>query len=273
MMPAVFSSRVLVVDDEPRIREVVRYALEREGHHVSTADDLGAATRHLEVESVDLVVLDVMLPDGSGLELCRRLRTKSTTPILFLSARSEEIDRVIGLEVGGDDYLPKPFSPRELVARVRAVLRRTRTAAEPRGMSDGFASDGSIPGAPAPGGLPRNLVAGADAGSGNRAPTAGRGAFSVGPLLVDLQRHEARVSGHPVRLTATEFSILASLIARPGVVLSRQQLLDAAVGDGVHVAERTVDTHVRRIRNKLRERGIAPIETVHGVGYKLREEL
>jgi two-component system OmpR family response regulator len=268
MMPVVFSSRVLVVDDEPRIRDVVRYALEREGYRVSTADDLRAATRHLETETVDLVVLDVMLPDGSGLELCRRLRSRTNTPILFLSARSEAIDRVIGLEVGGDDYLPKPFSPRELVARVRAVLRRANATLEGRVARDGASTPTPRTSAPP---AERPLGGAQPAVVGNQA-TAGRGPGAQGPLVVDVQRHEVRVNGRSVRLTATEFSILASLAARPGVVLSRQQLLDAAVGDGVHVAERTVDTHVRRIRNKLREQGIAPIETVHGVGYKLREE-
>lgn len=248
MMRAVPQLHVLVVDDEPRIRDVVRYALEREGYRVTAADALGSATTSMQADPPDLLVLDVMLPDGSGLELCRRLRRHAATPILFLSARSEEIDRVIGLEVGADDYLTKPFSPRELVARVRAVLRRARP--------DGW-------------GKPTEPQ---DDGKESPRPESGRPPLRFGPLSVDPERHEVRVGTDLVRLTPTEFSILHSLLVRPGIVLSRQQLLDAATGDGVHVAERTVDTHVRRIRNKLRERGVAPIETVHGVGYKIREE-
>lgn len=242
-------AHVLVVDDEPRIRDVVRYALEREGYRVSVVDSLGDASATLRREAVDLLVLDITLPDGSGLDLCRRVREEAGTPVLFLSARGEEIDRVIGLEVGGDDYLTKPFSPRELVARVRAVLRRAR---------------------PAPGReeLPASRQ---EEGSGRPAPVS-PGQLCAGGVVIDVQRHEVRAGSRPVRLTPTEFSILRALATRPGVVLTRQQLLERAVGDGVHVAERTIDTHVRRIRNKLRQQGLAPIETVHGVGYKLREE-
>jgi two-component system OmpR family response regulator len=235
-------SHVLVVDDEPRIREVVQYALEREGYRVTTAADAKGADLALRSGSVDLVVLDIMLPDKSGLELCRSLRERRRTPVLFLSARGEELDRIIGLEVGGDDYLSKPFSPRELVARVRAVLRRAQPV-EP---------DAS----PEP--------------SKERTERS-REPLRVGDLQIDAERHEVRAAGEEVRLTHTEFSILEALAARPGVVFTREQLILAATDEGVHIAERTIDTHVRRIRSKLRERGIAPIETVHGVGYKLRE--
>lgn len=232
-------SHVLVVDDEPRIREVVQYALEREGYRVTTAVDAKAADQALSGGDVDLVVLDVMLPDRSGLELCRALRERRRTPVLFLSARGEELDRIIGLEVGGDDYLPKPFSPRELVARVRAVLRRAE---------------------------PRSPAARTEPAKDER-----RAPLSVGDLHVDAERHQVRASGHEVRLTHTEFCILEALARRPGVVFTREQLISAATDEGVHIAERTIDTHVRRIRSKLRERGLSPIETVHGVGYKLRE--
>jgi two-component system OmpR family response regulator len=234
-------SHVLVVDDEPRIREVVQYALEREGYRVTTAIDARGADSTLRSEHVDLVVLDIMLPDKSGLELCRALRERRRTPVLFLSARGEELDRIIGLEVGGDDYLPKPFSPRELVARVRAVLRRAQP--EP-----------SAPQEPSKG--PNERF---------------REPLRVGALHVDAERHEVRAAGQEVRLTHTEFCILEALATRPGVVFTREQLIAAATDEGVHIAERTIDTHVRRIRSKLRECGLAPIETVHGVGYKLRE--
>ncbi len=235
-------SHVLVVDDEPRIREVVQYALEREGYRVTTAVDAKGADLALRSDSVDLVVLDIMLPDKSGLELCRSLRERRRTPVLFLSARGEELDRIIGLEVGGDDYLPKPFSPRELVARVRAVLRRAQPQ-EPDASQEPS--------------RPRT--------ERSREP------LRVGELLIDAERHEVRAAGEEVRLTHTEFGILEALAARPGVVFTREQLIVAATDDGVHISERTIDTHVRRIRSKLRERGLAPIETVHGVGYKLRE--
>ncbi len=181
--------------------------------------------------SVDVVILDIMLPGIDGLEVCRQIRAKSPIPILFLSARSEEIDRIIGLEVGGDDYLTKPFSPRELVARVKAILRRFDNSESAKSSSKILCS---------------------------------------GALSLDPERYEARYAGHAVALTATEFALLASLIERPGVVLTRSQLIERAYDD-VHISERTLDTHVRRIRAKFRTLGADPITTVHGVGYKAAE--
>jgi two-component system OmpR family response regulator len=227
------SRHILVVDDEARIREVVQYALERDGYRVTCVDD---GTRALEVASggaVDLIVLDISLPEIDGFEVCRRLSGERRVPILFLSARSEEIDRVLGLELGGDDYLTKPFSPRELVARVRAVLRRPAT-----GMGE-----------PA-----------------EEAPAAGP--LRHGGLSIDLERHEARYDGEAVVLTATELGLLATLLERPGVVLSRGQLMRRAYAYDNLVTERTIDTHVRRIRAKFRRFGHDPIATVYGVGYK-----
>jgi len=220
---------VLVVDDERRIREVVEYALSKEGYRTSSASDGAQALAAFERDPPDLVVLDVMLPGIDGLELCRRMRRLGSTPILFLSARSDEVDRIVGLEVGGDDYLVKPFSPRELLARVRAVLRRFQ-AAEER----------TEP-------LPRVL-------------THGR-------LQLDPERFEARFAGSLVVLTSTEFALLSALLERPGVVLSRAQLMQRAYS-GELVTERTLDTHVRRIRAKFRAFAAEPIATVHGVGYK-----
>ena len=225
------SRHILVVDDEARIREVVQYALEREGFRVSTVDD---GARALDVltrgDSFDLVVLDIMLPGMDGLELCRRVRSTSEVPILFLSARSDEIDRVLGLELGGDDYLTKPFSPRELVARIKAVLRRAdgpREAEEPR----------------------RRLT--------------------HGKISIDPERHEVRWGDQPVSLTPTEFGLLSALLERPGIVLARGQLMQRAYSYDNLVTERTIDTHVRRIRAKFRALGADdPITTVHGVGYK-----
>lgn len=229
------AKHILVVDDEPRIREVVEFALRREGFTVSAAAEGRAALEKTRAVPVDLVILDVMLPDMSGLEVCRALRAEGSTPILFLSARGEEVDRIIGLEIGGDDYLTKPFSPRELVARVRAVLRRTEGVAE--------------------------------------APAASLKSSKkrvLGPLELDDERHEVLWAGTPVNLTPTEFGLLSALLERPGVVLSRAQLMQRAYAYDNLITERTIDTHVRRIRAKFRVVGGDPVATVHGIGYKAR---
>ncbi|WP_437979698.1 response regulator [Sorangium sp. So ce117] len=228
------SKHILVVDDEARIREVLLYALQKEGYAVTAVADGRAAVEAAGASTVDLVVLDVMLPELDGLEVCRRLRAGSRTPILFLSARADEVDRIVGLELGGDDYLTKPFSPRELVARVRALLRRTEAPPPP-------------------------------------VPAEARAAvLRHGPIEVDTERHEARYLGQPVSLTATELGVLGALLERPGVVLSRGQLMQRAYRYDNLITERTIDTHVRRIRAKFRVVGGDPIATVHGVGYKLQ---
>jgi two-component system OmpR family response regulator len=226
------AKHVLIVDDEKRIREVVEYALQKDGFRVSSAADGPSALTTFEREPPDLVVLDVMLPGLDGLSVCRKIRSQRQTPILFLSARADEVDRIVGLELGGDDYLVKPFSPRELVARVRAVLRRFDAAP-----------------------------------SAETKSTESR-ALCHGPLTLDLERHEATFAGQRVQLTATEFQVLGALIERPGIVLSRGQLLQRAYAGDLHVTERTLDSHVRRIRAKFRSVGGDPIATVHGVGYK-----
>jgi two-component system OmpR family response regulator len=225
------SKHILVVDDEARIREVLLYALKKEGFTVTAVGDGPAALAAVEAGGVDLVVLDVMLPELDGLEVCRRIRQKHRTPILFLSARGEEVDRIVGLELGGDDYLAKPFSPRELVARVRAVFRRVE--------------------GPPPTSTPVK-------------PTV----VTHGEVAVDSDRHEVRYAGRLVALTPTEFGVLGALLERPGVVLSRGQLMQRAYRYDNLITERTIDTHVRRIRAKFREAGGDPIATVHGVGYK-----
>ncbi len=223
-------TRILLVDDEARIREVAEYALAREGFEVESADDGQRGLERIEAGGIDLVVLDVMMPGLDGLSLVRTLRARAdalrSTPVLFLSARGEELDRVLGLELGGDDYLVKPFSPRELVARVRALLRRAESVA-----------------------------------SGSRVIEHGR-------LRLDLDRWETFVAGKSVELTRTELLLLAALIERPGLVLSRAQLVKRAYPYDNLITERTIDTHVRRVRAKLRPFGVDPIGTVHGVGYK-----
>jgi two-component system, OmpR family, response regulator len=227
------NKRILVVDDEPRIREVVQYALEREGCQVRLAANAAEAAVTLQSDDVDLIVLDIMLPDANGLDLCREYRARNRVPILFLSARGEEVDRVVGLEVGADDYLAKPFGTRELVARIKAVLRRCE--------------------APNP--------------QPNEAPTKSR--LAIGELMLDPERHEVRVRNSPVNLTHLEFCLLQTLMRRPEVVFERAQLLGEAWKEETHITERTVDTHIRRIRSKLKEHGLSPLATVHGVGYKL----
>lgn len=223
---------ILVVDDEAHIRDVVQYALTREGHVVETAVDGRVALERLGRGGIDLVVLDILMPELDGLSLCRKVRETSSVPIIFLSSRAEEVDRILGLELGGDDYVPKPFSPRELATRVRAVLRRSA-------LRDGAPERGPL------------LV--------------------HGTLEVDSERHEVRVAGAKVELTATEFEVLRALLQRPGRLLTRSQLIERAYEGDHHVTERTIDTHIRRIRAKLRALGVDPIETVHGLGYRSTE--
>ncbi len=224
-------AHILVVDDEPRIRDVVAYAISKEGYRVTQATGGDEALALLRRGPFDLVVLDVGLPDKDGLSVCRELRTFSEVPVLFLSARNEEIDRVIGLEVGGDDYLDKPFGNRELVARVRALLRRAQK---------------------------------------NAASSESNESLRVGRVTLKPDQHEARCDDVPVKLTPTEMALLAALFTRPGIVLSRGQLVDRAYAVGHHVTERAIDTHVRRLRAKFRAHSVDPIETVHGLGYKAR---
>lgn len=224
-------ARLVVVDDEPTIRELLTTSLRFAGFEVHAAADGASALALVRDLDPDLVVLDVMLPGLDGLEVCRRVRATSKVPILFLSARSDEIDRVLGLELGGDDYLVKPFSPRELVARVKAVLRRAEAS-------------------------------GAE-------PEPKRRKLTHGRITIDPERHEVAWGTALVDLTPTEFGLLSALLERPGVVLSRGQLMQRAYSYDNLVTERTIDTHVRRIRAKFRALGADdPIATVHGVGYK-----
>ena len=223
---------ILVVDDDAHIREVTEYALEQDGFTVVLASDGAAGLRRGLQQDVDLVVLDVKMPELDGLEVCRQLRAARDVPIIFLSSKGDEVDRIVGLELGGDDYVAKPFSPRELVARVRAVLRRRQGPA--------------------------------------RQPEA-RAPLTVGPVVIDPERHELSCNGHPVQLTVTEFTLLHVLLTRPGRVMTRAGLVEAVYSLNHHITERTIDTHVRRIRAKFRPCDHDPIDTVHGLGYKARE--
>jgi two-component system OmpR family response regulator len=223
---------ILVTDDDAHIREVVRYALERAGHKVIEAADGTAALKEFEKQPIDLVVLDIVMPGVDGLDVCRSVRERSEVAILFLSSRDDELDRILGLEMGADDYVTKPFSPRELVARVKAMLRRTAAGRPPE--SDDTA------------------------------------VVRYGPLSLDPARHLCTWKDEPIFLTATEFMLLRSLLVHPERVWSRSALVERAYGHGHHITERTVDSHVRRIRKKFGDFSADPIETVFGVGYRVR---
>lgn len=242
---------ILVVDDEERIRQVLQYALQKEGFSVTAVADGASAVAAALSGGIDLAVLDVMLPDIDGLEVCRRIRQHSRIPILFLSAKGEEIDRIVGLELGGDDYLTKPFSPRELIARVRVIFRRMQEFQQSPPPSP--ASSPSQPSQPP------------------QPPENRKHLLQHGPIQLDIERHEARCDGQLIALTATEFGMLSALMERPGVVLSRGQLMQRAYRYDHFITERTIDTHIRRIRAKFRTAcGTDPITTVHGVGYKIQ---
>ncbi len=223
-------SRILVVDDEAPILELVRGYLEREGFAVETAMDGPSALDAVRASAPDIVILDVMLPGLDGIEVCRQIRTFSDAYVLMLTARGEEIDRIVGLTVGADDYLVKPFSPRELVARVKALLRRPRRPADPAT------------------GIPAGLE-------------------------LDVARRTVRVDGAPVELTALEFDLLAVFVRDPGVVIGRQVLLDRVWGADVIADDHLVDVHIGNLRRKLGDDPGRPrfVETVRGVGYRLRE--
>jgi len=227
-------ARILVVDDEPHIVEVVGAYLEREGHTVTTAGDGEAALAEIAAAGPDLVVLDVMLPRRSGFDILRELRARGeATPVILLTARDELVDRVAGLEIGADDYVAKPFEPRELVARIGAVLRRAVAV--------------------------------------TRAPEANaatRRRFL--DLDIDLAAREALRAGSSLRLTRVELDLLAALTADPGVVQTREQLGAAVFGETFDAFDRTIDSHVKNLRRKLGSRpgGGAYVETVRGVGYR-----
>ena len=223
------AKKILVVDDDPHIREVVMFALEKAGMKVLQAADGKEALQLAQTASPDLIVLDISMPELDGLEVCRQLRKTDDTPILFLSSRDEEIDRIIGLELGGDDYVTKPFSPRELVARINAILKRK---------------------SPAPGDKQKNL--------------------SHGSISIDTASYTATCLGKQVPLTATEFMLLLALLRHPGKVFTRDELMDNAYDGNITVSDRTIDSHIRRIRSKFAACGLADvIATNHGIGYKI----
>lgn len=229
------AQKILVVDDDPQIRDILGLALERAGFDAVMARDGAEGLSKAKSDAPDLAVLDIGLPEMDGLELCKAIRRDSDLPILFLTARDDEVDRIVGLELGGDDYVTKPFSPRELVARVRAILKRTHAA--PGGQSE---AEDAIP------------------------------TLKIGALTLMPESHVCLVGEANVTLTSTELTILEKLMSRPTQVFSRPALVDAIWGPGMVVSDRTLDSHLRNLRSKLADAGCSDaIETLHGVGLRM----
>jgi DNA-binding response OmpR family regulator len=228
------AAKVVIVDDDEHIRELASLYLQKEGFEVSCAVDGASAVKQIQRTSPNLVVLDLMLPGMSGYDVCKQVRLESNVPIIMLTARDEDVDKIVGLELGADDYLTKPFNPRELVARVKAILRR------------------------------------AD-GAGHAQAPGGAAVISVGPLTIDKQRREAKAGERELTLRTKEFDLLAALAENAGIVLTREQLLDRVWGYNFYGETRTVDVHVQHVRARLADSGLS-IVTVRGVGYKLVEE-
>jgi two-component system OmpR family response regulator len=225
---------ILVADDDAGILQVVEFALKKAGFEVIKARNGKEALELFHSCKPDLLVLDIMMPELDGIEVCRRIRAVSETPVIFLTSRDDEIDRIVGLEIGGDDYMTKPFSPREMLARVKAVLRRLRH-------SDSI----------------------------NEA--ASRQIVSFGSLTLDIERFLVLFKGVEISLTSTEFHALRTLALYPGKVFSRDELMSRIYDTETYVSDRTIDSHIRNIREKFVSTGINPIETVHGVGYRISQ--
>ena len=223
------SQKILIIEDEPDIRKTLEYNISREGYHVVSASSLLEAKSQIELESFSLILLDLMLPDGSGLDLCRDIKSdkeKSSIPIIILTAKDDEVDKVVGFELGADDYVTKPFSVRELILRMKAVLKRGEKKSDNVEVQRQF-----------------------------------------GQLSIDTESHEVFVDNNEITLTALEFKLLCQLVDRRGRVQSRDQLLSDVWGYSAEVTTRTVDTHIKRLREKLGSMG-KYVQTIRGVGYK-----
>src|SRR4051794_13244622 len=239
-------AKITLVDDDENIVTSVSLALESHGHAVKAYFDGAAGLAAMENDPPDLAILDVKMPRMDGMEVLRRLRRSSDLPVIILTSKDEEIDEILGFNLGADDYIHKPFSQRLLIERVKAVLRRARDGVDEEEMG--------VAGAAAPAGAPAKPL-------------------KRGKLTLDPARHDCLWDGRPVKLTVTEFLLLQSLAQRPGFVKSRDNLMDAAYDDQVYVDDRTIDSHVKRMRKKFRQ--VDPefdaIETLYGVGYRYRE--
>ena len=224
---------ILVVDDDPHIRDVTQFALEKADMQVTLANDGREALDKFQQSPCSLIVMDINMPEMDGLECCREIRKTSEVPILFLSSRDDEIDRILGLEIGGDDYVTKPFSPRELVARINAILKRSNGSAASHISSENIK-------------------------------------ISHGKLVLDTEQHAVWWDEKLVTLTATEFSMMLLLLKQPKRVFSREVIMQTAYQNNVYVSDRTIDSHIRHIRQKFSDVGCdAVVETQHGVGYRL----
>jgi len=228
------SARILLVDDEEAIQTLLAYPLRREGYDVVSARDGRQALDLFAAQRFDLVVLDVMMPRLDGIEVCRRLRSRSQVPIIMLTARDDEVDKVLGLEIGADDYITKPFSIREFSSRVKAALRRTRMM-----------------------------------GAGHT-----EGVITAGEMQIDFSRRQVKIRGERVQLTYVEFEILTALAHSPGRVFDRDTLLERVWGDSAYRDPRTIDVHIRHLREKIEQDAKEPeyLFTVRGVGYRFRDE-
>jgi two-component system response regulator RegX3 len=224
------TTRVLIVEDEPTLADAMRYGLEREGFRCSVAGDGSVALTRYETDRPDLVLLDLMLAGVPGEDVCRAIRKSGSTPIIIVSAKTSEVDRVLGLELGADDYVTKPFSSRELIARVRTVLRRSRVVPE----------IGALP------------------------------PLEVGPVLLDIEKHEARVHGQPVPFPPKEFMLLERLMRRAGKLCTREALIGDVWGGDYFGDTRTLDVHIKRLRSKIEVDPRKPrhLRTIRGLGYK-----
>lgn len=222
---------ILIIDDDAHIRDVVRFALNKAGFNTIEGENGKQAIELVKQYNPDLLLLDILMPELDGTEVCRTLRKTSSLPIIFLSSQDDEIDKVVGLEIGADDYVAKPFSPRELIARVKAVLRRTEQ---------------KVP------------------------DTLSNKELSCGKLRLNTIQFQVHYDDILVELTATEFSLMALLISSPNRVYSRDQLMKLGYKTDNIVTDRTIDSHIRKIRHKFREVGCDPIETIRGVGYRLK---
>jgi two-component system phosphate regulon response regulator PhoB len=223
------SQKILIIEDEPDIRKTLEYNISREGYHVVSASSLLEAKSQIESDSFSLILLDLMLPDGSGLDLCREIKSdkeKSSVPVIILTAKDDEVDKVVGFELGADDYVTKPFSVRELILRMKAVLKRGEKKSDNVEVQRQF-----------------------------------------GQLSIDIESHEVFVDNNEITLTALEFKLLCQLVDRRGRVQSRDQLLSDVWGYSAEVTTRTVDTHIKRLREKLGSMG-KYVQTIRGVGYK-----
>jgi two-component system response regulator RegX3 len=227
---AVASARILIIEDESTLADAMRYGLEREGFRCSVANDGSVALSRFESYKPDLVLLDLMLPGVAGEDVCRAIRRTGATPIIIVSAKTSEVDRVLGLELGADDYMTKPFSSRELIARVRTVLRRSGVAAD----------------------------------------TGGRSLLEGGPVRLDIEKHEARVNGEAVALPPKEFMLLECLMRRTGKLCTREALIGDVWGPDYFGDTRTLDVHIKRLRAKIEDDPRKPryLRTIRGLGYK-----